>query len=309
MKIPEVSFKSYSHVKSSSNNELGLKINNALTKHGFVALSDFGISTELLREVFAASKAFFNLSEDEKRKYAYVSADENFGYQRVGTEHLDPGKPADLKETFTMRNILNAEIETDRWPSLSFKKLMKKFFLEGLESSHKIQRVLANFLEVDENFFIRAHSGENVALRLLHYPPVAEKEISKGQLGAGEHSDYGMFTLLFQDGVEGLEIRDREETWIPIESCGSSTILNSGDLLERWTNGIYPSTLHRVKPVSGKKDRYSIALFLDPDTETLVDVIESCTNEQRPKRFAPIRAGDYIQKRLTASHKKTLSKT
>ncbi|MBT09095.1 MAG: 2OG-Fe(II) oxygenase, partial [Gammaproteobacteria bacterium] len=70
-----------------------------------------------------------------------------------------------------------------------------------------------------------------------------------------------------------------------------------------------PSTLHRVKPVSGKKDRYSIALFLDPDTETLVEVIDSCTNEQRPKRFAPIRAGDYIQKRLRASHKKTLSKT
>ena len=69
MKIPEVSFKSYSHVKSSSNNELGLKINNALTKHGFVALSDFGISTELLREVFAASKAFFNLSN---RQYSEI---------------------------------------------------------------------------------------------------------------------------------------------------------------------------------------------------------------------------------------------
>ena len=151
--------------------------------------------------------------------------------------------------------------------------------------------------------------GKNVikTTGAIHY--LSEKEISKGQLGAGEHSDYGMFTLLFQDGVEGLEIRDRDETWIPIESSGSSTIVNSGDLLERWTNGIYPSTLHRVKPVSGKKDRYSIALFLDPDTETLVEVIDSCTNEQRPKRFAPIRAGDYVQKRLRASHKKTFSKT
>ena len=308
MHIPEVSFKSYSDRDLSQNNEIGLKINDALTKSGFIALSDFGIPDELLNDVFEASKAFFSLGEGEKKRYAYVSADENFGYQPVGSEHLDPRKPADLKETFTMRNILNADIKADRWPSPRFAKLMKKFFSEGLTNSHRIQRVLANFLEVDENFFVKAHSGENVALRLLHYPPVEEKKILEGQLGAGEHSDYGMFTLLFQDGVEGLEIRDREKAWIPIESTGSSTILNAGDLLERWTNGKYPSTLHRVKMVSSKKDRYSIALFMDPDSEALVDVIESCTNEARPKQFSTISAGDYIQKRLRDSHKTAFSK-
>ena len=308
MHIPEVSFKSYSDCNSSTNNEIGLKINDALTKSGFVALSDFGIPDELLSDVFEASKAFFSLSEEEKKRYAYVSADENFGYQAVGTEHLDPRKPADLKETFTMRNILTAEIKADRWPSLRFEKLMKNFFSEGLKSSHRIQRVLANFLEVDENFFVKAHSGENVALRLLHYPPIKEKENSENQLGAGEHSDYGMFTLLFQDGVEGLEIWNGEKAWIPIESTESSTILNAGDLLERWTNGKYPSTLHRVKLVSGKKDRYSIALFMDPDSEALVDVIESCTSEARPKQFSAISAGAYIQKRLRDSHKTAFTK-
>ena len=127
-------------------------------------------------------------------------------------------------------------------------------------------------------------------------------------MGAGEHSDYGMFTLLFQDGVKGLEIRNREKTWIPIESPESITILNAGDLLERWTNGKYPSTLHRVKLVSGKKDRYSIALFMDPDSEALVDVIESCTSEARPKQFSAISAGAYIQKRLRDSHKTAFAK-
>ena len=265
------------------------------------------MSDALLSEVFEASKVFFSLSEEEKMRCAYASAAENFGYQAVGTEHLDPSKPADLKETFTMRNILDAEIKTDRWPSLRFEELMKKFFSEGLKSSHRIQRVLANFLGVDENFFVRAHSGQNVALRLLHYPPAEEKEIYEGQLGAGAHSDYGTFTLLFQDGVEGLEIRDKEKGWMPIESTGSSSILNAGDLLERWTNGKYPSTIHRVKPVSGKKDRYSVALFVDPDSETLVDVLESCTTEALPKQFAAISAGDYIQKRLRDSHKTAFS--
>ena len=128
MRIPQVSFKSYSDCDSSRNNEIGLKINDALTKSGFIALSDFGIPDELLNDVFEASKAFFSLSEGEKKKYAYVNADENFGYQAVGTEYLDPRKPADLKETFTMRNILNAEIKADRWPSPRFEQLMKNFF-------------------------------------------------------------------------------------------------------------------------------------------------------------------------------------
>ena len=113
-----------------------------------------------MSHVFEQARLFFSLSEEEKKRYAYVSADENFGYQAVGTERLDPRKPADLKETFTMRNILNAEIKADRWPSHCSEQLMKKFFLKGLRSSHRIQQVLANFLKVDENFSVKVHSGE-----------------------------------------------------------------------------------------------------------------------------------------------------
>ena len=114
--------------------------------------------------------------------------------------------------------------------------------------------------------------------------------------------------LYYSAKIYDYRIRDKEKAWIPIESTESRTILNAGDLLERWTNGKYPSALHRVKMVSSKKDRYSIALFMDPDSEALVDVIESCTNEARPKQFSAISAGDYIQKRLRDSHKTAFSK-
>ena len=201
-----------------------------------------------------------------------------------------------------MRNILNATIEENRWPSVEFKELMQLFFAECLERAFLLQRILAEALNLDEDFFVKFHSGQNISLRLLHYPACSSDKIQNSQLGAGAHTDYGLTTFLFQDSVGGLEICDQHGNWQDVEPDKSVVLINSGDLLERWTNGKYRSTLHRVKPMTRGRDRFSIAFFVDPDSDTEIKVLENCIDTGTPQKFSDINAGEYIQGKLENSH-------
>ena len=152
-------------------------------------------------------------------------------------------------------------------------------------------------------YFTRLHSGEAVSLRLLCYPPVNAANLQPGQLGAGAHTDYGFLTLLFQDNVGGLQVQDKTGAWIDVPPIPGAIVVNSGDLLERWTNRRYRSTLHRVVPSDATRTRYSIAMFIDPDPDAEVSVLPSCVDNARPALFPPITAGAHLQSKLEASHK------
>ena len=302
MQTPIVSFKGFQSNDILKISDTVANVDRALTDCGFMASSDLGFSDELIARVFEASATFFLSDKKNKRRSAYLSAEENFGYQAFASEHLDPASPPDLKETFTMRNILNATIEEHRWPSNEFKELMQLFFAECLERAFLLQRILAKALNLDENFFVKFHSGQNISLRLLHYPACRSDEVSNSQLGAGAHSDYGLTTFLFQDLVGGLEICDQNGKWQDIEPDNSVVLINSGDLLERWTNGKYRSTLHRVKPMTRGRDRFSIAFFVDPDSDTEIKVLENFIDADTPRKFLDINAGEYIRGKLENSH-------
>ena len=167
----------------------------------------------------------------------------------------------------------------------------------------QLEARLAASLKVDSDFFTASHSGENVSLRLLHYPATNSADLQPDQLGAGEHTDYGLLTLLFQHEVGGLEVLDQNDAWLPIAFEPNLIIVNSGDLLERWTNGHYRSTRHRVQPQTDGTDRLSVALFVDPDSDVRVTPLASCVDASRPARFPPTTAGEHIQAKINASHR------
>ena len=302
MQCPIISFKDLQSGDDGRVENAVKDINRALSNYGFFAFSDFGFSNDLAEKIFNASATFFASDSKTKTRSAYSSAEENFGYQAFASERLDPTSPPDLKETFTMRNILGAPIAEDRWPSARFKDLMQLFFAECLDRAFLLQRILARALDLDENFFVKFHTGQNISLRLLRYPSCSSTLISDSQLGAGAHTDYGLTTFLFQDSVGGLEICDQEGNWHDIAPEEGVVLINSGDLLERWTNGRYRSTPHRVQPITGGKDRFSIAFFVDPDSDTPVNVLESCISVHEPRKFADVNAGEYITGRLQRSH-------
>ena len=140
-----------------------------------------------------------------------------------------------------------------------------------------------------------------MTLRYLHYP-IIKKDIGEKQMGAGAHTDFGTVTLLFQDDIGGLEVQSSEGKWIPATPILNTIVVNTGDLLSRWTNKIYKSTLHRVRPMVSNKERYSIAFFADPDSSTKVSVFPSCFNSENPSKFSDITAGEHITQKIEESH-------
>ncbi len=278
-------------------------VHESLSEVGFMQVRNIGLDPRLLETVFNASAEFFAAPAEFKAKSRYLSAAENFGYQGLLEENLDPTQAADVKETFTMRNIAARPPALERWPSAEFRDLMQTFFTAALDAGYLLQRTIAKALDAPTDYFTKVHTGEAVSLRLLCYPPVNAANLQPGQLGAGAHTDYGFLTLLFQDDVGGLQVQDKTGAWIDVPPTPGAIVVNSGDLLERWTNRRYRSTLHRVVPRDASRTRYSIAMFIDPDPDAEVSVLPSCVDDARPALFPPITAGAHLQSKLEASHK------
>ena len=301
MQIPHIDF-------SQPDEPRGItEVDRALCEYGFFQATGLGIDIELQQQVFSLSRQFFSLPAAQKQRFAYRSAQVNFGYQGLQQENLDPLAPADLKETFTMRNILRRPMAPARWPDPQFETLCHALYTDLLRAARRLQVVLARALGLPHEFFVRVHNGENVTLRLLHYPCMAANQISRDQLGAGAHTDYGMLTLLLQDDVGGLQVRDPHGRWLAVPPQPGCAVVNCGDLLEVWTNGRYPSTQHRVQPNQSDRPRTSIAMFVDPDSATRVDVLPSCVDAAHPPRFDATTAGEHLQRKLEASHKQRFS--
>ena len=117
------------------------------------------------------------------------------------------------------------------------------------------------------------------------------------QLGCGAHTDYGAITLLLPDGNPGLEVRRRDGTWLKVRAPAGALVVNLGDMLARWTNDRYISTPHRViSPTTAP--RYSVPVFVNPDYDAVVSCVPSCVTEERPCRYEPVVAGEYLVSRF-----------
>lgn len=288
--------------ETRSDADIARDIDAALKDVGFMALTNLGLSSEDREAIFSASRRFFASPREQKMRCAYRAASENFGYQGLLEESLDPTRPADLKETFTMRNPVKGQIDNDRWPDQEFRAAAEQFYRQAMRAAERLQRLLALALQMPTDYFVERHGGENITLRLLHYPPVATESVDVEQMGAGAHTDYGMLTLLLQDDVGGLQVQSADGAWHPAPPRDDAIVINCGDMLERWSNGRYRSTPHRVLPVAGSRERYSVALFLDPDSATPIEALPSCTSADDPPRFAPTTAGQHLQERIEATH-------
>ena len=275
------------------------EVERAVTEHGFMAVANLGIDPALRQAAFAAAEGFFTQPAAAKAPFGYTDPAINFGYQALLAERLDPNSPADVKEAFTMRNLLAVE-DAAAWPDEEFQRVARAFYSACMEGARRVLRALASVLRVEEDFFVRYHTGENVTMRYLYYPSTGA-EVGAGQLGAGAHTDYGAITLLFQDQVPGLELRDKQGVWQPVPTNPDLILINTGDLMTHWSNGRFPSTEHRVAPRIGSTSRYSIAYFMDPDNATLVECLPSCVSADQPARFEPITAGEHILRKITAT--------
>ena len=277
-------------------------MDTALSRDGFMALRIPGLDAHSTADVRKEAAEFFAWPAPEKRRYAYRDTKVNFGYQPIGAEALDPSASADLKESFTMRDLAQHEAETDWFPNAAFRSAVLALHARLVEVGHAVMHHLALALEAERNFFRPSHSGRNMTLRLLNYPGAGEHNAARAdRLGAGAHTDYGSFTLLLQDDAGGLQVR-RGNEWVNVPADPDLVIVNTGDLMAHWSNDRWPSTWHRVCATT--RQRTSVAFFVDPDDDTEVSCLQSCTRNH-PPRYANTTAGEHILRKLNASQRNT----
>lgn len=262
-------------------------------------LRGHGVPDRSVASAFDMARQFFRLPQETKAGCLRTSG--NFGYQSVAQEALDPSQPPDLKEDFTLRNAPGVPASDPRWPSNDFRVGATAFYAECRRLAAEVMQAFARALKLPEDFFDGRHTGRTQTLRFLHYPP--SRNVRPGQLGAGAHTDYGTLTILFQDDAGGLEVQNTAGRWVPAPPIAQTVVVNTGDLLARWSNEVLRSTPHRVqvRPESAASGRLSIAFFSDPDPEVLVETIPSCITADRPARHGPILAGEHIEERIRVS--------
>ncbi|XP_061780348.1 uncharacterized protein [Nerophis lumbriciformis] len=265
---------------------LSRDVKEAFTRVGFVFLDNTGITQAEVDGVMEASRRFFLQPDHFKKTFGRKSFPNCplHGWIPMETERVDPGTPADLKESFNMTS-LHPDIET-----------MAAFYHRCKELSLRILKVLAHSLALDPDVFLSAHrlveTDENTTtLRSIYYPPVqAAKE---GQLRCGQHSDYGSITLLFQ-GSEGLQVLEHSGEFITAPCIPGAVLINIADMMQRWTSDQFVSLVHRVvlPPAGDSTTRQSLAFFLMPDDEAVI----ACADGS--DRYQPVQLGAYLAERI-----------
>lgn len=311
--IPVIDVSALAGTDEASIEPVAAEIGAACRDVGFFYVVGHTVGAERIAAAFAASNAFFAQAEAVKRQVLYTAAG-NRGYVPMKGEALDPRKPADLKEAFNIGLDLPAddpELKAGRmfraenlWPSMpGFRETMLDYFAACHRFGVQLHRAFAIDLGLAPNFFASKLDRPMAVLRLLHYPPAPARS-EEGQLGAGEHTDYGCVTLLATDGVGGLEVRTRAGEWVKAPHVEGAFVCNIGDCLMRWTNDIYVSTPHRVVSPAGR-ERYSIAFFLDPNPDADIACLPGCATADRPARYAPIRGDAFLLSRLSPTYEKS----
>lgn len=297
-KIPIIDFSDFLHSDKNLKQSIVEKIYHACHQVGFMYLRNFGISSQVITQVFTASQSFFHQPLTTKQQLAWQDEISNCGYVGIERERLNPKDPGDLKEAF---NISKADAESKN--QIIIDSPFPNFYHDCTILANQVLQALAFGLELPAEFFTNRHNDQNHTLRLLHYPPLLTSP-KPGQIRAGEHSDYGSITLLFQDEMGGLEVQTTSGEWIVAPVIPGTVIVNTGDLMQRWTNHRFCSTKHRVMIPNDEKvqqSRYSIAFFCHPNDDTEIACLETCLQGKLPL-YPPILAGEYLLRRLQATY-------
>ena len=284
-------------------------LGRACREVGFFYVTGHGIPEALRRNVFDAARRLFALPDAEKERVSVKLSPHNRGYVGFGTERLDETAAADQKEAFNVGLDLppdDPEVLAgapfrgpNLWPPVpGLRDTLLTYFAACERLQDSIHRGFSLDLGLDEDFFTSKLARSASTLRLLHYP--AGPEGGAGELGAGEHTDYGNLTILATDGVAGLQVRRRDGVWLDAPHIEGAFVCNIADCLMRWTNDVYVSTPHRVlRPAA---ERYSVAFFGDAHPDALVEALPTCLAPGAQPRYAPITAGAYLTQRLTATY-------
>jgi isopenicillin N synthase-like dioxygenase len=288
-------------------------IEHACKNIGFFYITNHGVPAALIAQTFEEATRFFALPTADKAGIAIEKSACHRGWFRIGGENLDPEKQkttGDFKEGVKIGRDLAPSHPLvaartplhgpNQWPDLpGWRAVMENYYSAMDALGRRLLGAFAASLGLDDRFFEPWLHAPMTTLGPLHYPPQTGR-ITEAQIGAGAHTDYGCLTILAQDDAGGLQVRNAAGTWIDAPPIPGTFVVNIGDMMERWTNGVFTSTLHRVINVSGH-ERYSVPFFFDPDFAAPVECLATCLAPGETPKYAPTTAGQHLLDKINAS--------
>lgn len=306
-KIPSVDLSDFLSEDPNRKQKFIDEIGKAYEEIGFVALKGHFLSETLIESLYAAIKDFFDQPQEVKNKYEIPGIGGQRGYTSFGKEHAKGKKEGDLKEFWHFGQYVenNPKLEAE-YPDNVIVKEIPEFNEVGKETYKQLEktakyvlRALALHLDLEENYFDKFITNGNSILRPIHYPPI--KEEPKAAVRAAAHGDINLITLLMGAQGKGLQVQNHEGQWIDAIAKEDELMINVGDMLSRLTNNKLKSTIHQV--VNPPKElwntsRYSIPFFMHPVSDMPLNVLEDCVDENHPKLYEDITAGEFLHQRL-----------
>ena len=286
-------------------------IDRACREKGFFYIKGHPISPQRIAALTQAAKSFFALPLAQKLEIDITQSQHHRGYGAIATEQLDPTLPSDLKETFDMGLHLSAghpEVIAakplrgpNRHPCLpGWQPLMEQHYQDMQALALTLLRAMTRALGVPIDFFDQCFEQPVSVLRLIHYPP-RHTTTPSTQQGAGAHTDYGCITLLHQDDAGGLQVRNVQGQWADAPPVAGTFVVNLGDMMARWSNGLYLSTPHRVVSPSGI-DRYSMPFFAEPHPDTPIQCLPGCQDAAHPPLYPPTTCSEFLLSRFAETY-------
>ncbi|ADY30740.1 isopenicillin N synthase family oxygenase [Cellulophaga lytica] len=305
--IPSVNLQEFLSDDKTQKEKFIKEIGSAFENIGFVALSGHFLSDELVADLYEEIKIFFNQPQELKDSYEIEGIGGQRGYTSFGKEHAKGKKEGDLKEFWHFGQYVENDPKLEaEYPDNVIVKEQPKFNAVGKETFKMLEktakyvlRALALHLNLEETYFDDYIKNGNSILRPIHYPPI--KDEPKNAVRAAAHGDINLITLLMGAHGKGLQVKNHNGEWVDAIARPDQLMINVGDMLSRLTNNKLKSTIHQVvnppKELWGTS-RYSIPFFMHPVSEMPLNCLENCVDENNPKQFDDITAGEFLHERL-----------
>ncbi len=305
--IPSIDFRLATSEVEEDRTSFVAQVGDALKDIGFFALTHHGIPRALIDETYAQCDAFFDLGEQEKRTYLQPDIGHQRGYTAFGVEHAKDNPAPDLKEFWQTGRPYPEDGTQPTYPKNIWPSAHVEGFQAVTETLFSSMETLAQHLLAACSVYLgkpadwlpdMSHEG-NTIMRMIHYPPLDEST-PEGAVRSAAHEDINFITLLVTATADGLEVMDHDGSWIQVQGDQDAIIVDSGDMLQNLTNGLFKSTTHRVvNPKDSNTRRYSMPMFVHPRNEIdLTPHPDFVAMTGGKPNYASINAGDYLHQRL-----------
>jgi len=302
--VPTLDLRDFTSSVQEKRDQFITDLKNGLIEYGFIILEGHGVDQVKIDQAYEKFQAFFHLPIKSKLKYAKEEYKKQRGYIPFGLEQAVGYDHPDLKEFWHVGREISAEHAYAKYYPKNvnpeeienFENVTREIYEQMDSSSKLLLEAISIGLGLEPNLLPDMATDGNSILRCIHYPPT-KGEDTKNRVRAAAHGDINLITLLVGATESGLELLDRDGSWLPVNSTPGQIVVDTGDMMSRITNDVMPATIHRViNPKNDYSARFSMPFFVHPHPEVTLECLPTCVGEGA--KYPPINAQEFLFERL-----------